>query len=354
MGLVVESSSSATIAQVSGYHSTLVGGLVGVNSQFDGLSDSGEIDGCSSSGSVEGYDDVGGLVGRLSSGTIQNSSSSASVTGHDRVGGLIGSVADSGTGLTATVEGCNATGDVMGNYYVGALIGRTGMSGNTVTINQCFASGSVGGSMYVGGLIGLATNTTVSESYADATMLNGVSVGGLVGAFNSGEISRCYTDVAFAQDGFFATLGGLVGTNYGAISDSYALGPARTNSESPGSQVGGLVGLNENTGTIFRCYSVGEVTGSTELGGLVGENQGIPVSDSFYDQTTSGMSDTGKGTPKTTAELTNVTTFTDTATAGLDAPWDFVGNPNDDSGTNDYWDISGSVNNGYPYLEVFE
>ena len=46
-------------------------------------------------------------------------------------------------------------------------------------------------------------------------------------------------------------------------------------------------------------------------------------------------------------------TYTDTATAGLDSPWDFTGNPNDDAGTEDHWNIDGAVNAGYPYLEGF-
>jgi len=34
----------------------------------------------------------------------------------------------------------------------------------------------------------------------------------------------------------------------------------------------------------------------------------------------------------------------------LDEPWDFVNNPFDDTGNEDYWDIDDSINNGYPYF----
>jgi hypothetical protein len=50
--------------------------------------------------------------------------------------------------------------------------------------------------------------------------------------------------------------------------------------------------------------------------------------------------------------MKNVRTFTDvTWSAGLDSPWDFINNPYDDIGTDDYWDIdvSGNTNNGYPF-----
>ena len=49
--------------------------------------------------------------------------------------------------------------------------------------------------------------------------------------------------------------------------------------------------------------------------------------------------------------MKDVRTFTDAAWSnGLDSPWDFVGNPYDDTGNNDYWDIDPSINDGYPYL----
>ncbi|MCK5009216.1 MAG: T9SS type A sorting domain-containing protein, partial [Deltaproteobacteria bacterium] len=37
-------------------------------------------------------------------------------------------------------------------------------------------------------------------------------------------------------------------------------------------------------------------------------------------------------------------------TEGLTTAWDFAGDPNDDSATNNYWSIDGSNNSGYPWL----
>ena len=88
----------------------------------------------------------------------------------------------------------------------------------------------------------------------------------------------------------------------------------------------------------------------------MGANSGT-VTDSFYDIETSLMSDdTGKGMPKTTEEMTDVATFTTEIAvgAGLETAWDFVGNHNDDTGNNDYSDISAAVNDGYPYLQFFQ
>ena len=140
-------------------------------------------------------------------------------------------------------------------------------------------------------------------------------------------------------------MGGLIGANYGPVTDSFSLSPVNNIDDQFGDEVGGLVGSNEPAGSISRCYSIGQVVGATNLGGLVGANSGT-VTDSFYD--------TGKGMPKSTEDMTDVATFTATATDGLTNPWDFVGDPNDDSGNGDYWDIDAAINDGYPHLGYFQ
>jgi hypothetical protein len=51
--------------------------------------------------------------------------------------------------------------------------------------------------------------------------------------------------------------------------------------------------------------------------------------------------------------MKNVRTYTDILwSEGLNSPWDFVGNPYDDKGNEDIWDIKPNINNGYPYLTV--
>jgi len=50
--------------------------------------------------------------------------------------------------------------------------------------------------------------------------------------------------------------------------------------------------------------------------------------------------------------MRNLTTFTSTLTPGLDSPWDFACNFNDDAGDDDIWDMdtTGAFNDGYPFL----
>jgi hypothetical protein len=70
-------------------------------------------------------------------------------------------------------------------------------------------------------------------------------------------------------------------------------------------RAGGAVGWVESADTtIQNCYSIGTVSAPSYEGGLVGRFDGLgTISNSYYDTETSGQSDTGKGEPRTTAEL---------------------------------------------------
>ncbi|GAG48878.1 unnamed protein product, partial [marine sediment metagenome] len=72
--------------------------------------------------------------------------------------------------------------------------------------------------------------------------------------------------------------------------------------------------------------------------------------DSFWDTENSGLGGSSGGEGKPTSEMKNVATYTNTTTEGLNEPWDFVGNPNDDIGNANLWKIDGAVNDGYPFI----
>jgi hypothetical protein len=75
------------------------------------------------------------------------------------------------------------------------------------------------------------------------------------------------------------------------------------------------------------------------------------VSNSFWNTQTSGQATSDGGTGKTTENMENVRTYTDTTwSVGLTTPWDFVGNPYYDENNEDIWDIHPAVNDGYPFL----
>jgi len=235
--------------------------------------------------------------------------------------------------------------DVTGAIGVGSLIGRVTGDEDTL-IEMCYAvNGTVTGDRAAGGLIGShnsetetaggANNPILSKSYADINVLM------------SDKADPGFDKIKF---------GGLVGcTQKGTINNSFARGAVDTTAateDDPAERVGGLAGCNELRGEINKSYSTGLVTVNeyTSLfGGLIGNvratgegNDGV-VNDSFWDTETSGQDDSAGGTGKNTAEMKDIDTFNDTATEGLEDPWNF----------DTIWaiDDTETINDGYPYLQ---
>ena len=198
-----------------------------------------------------------------------------------------------------------------GKYYGN----KKAINGLTITRNS---------SNYTG-LFGWAKLATISNIGLTNVNITGKdSVGKLVGLAHSTHIINCY-----------ANSGTVTGNN----------------------NVGGLIGYLYGYASITNSYSkVDNITATSNLpanfvkiGGLVGLIENSTITDSFYDATTSGQSDTGswcspscKGTSKTTVEMKTKATFTDTTTTGLSTSWDF----------DTIWNIdnTSTINGGYPYL----
>ncbi len=89
-------------------------------------------------------------------------------------------------------------------------------------------------------------------------------MGGLAGS-SGGSTNNCYATGDVSASGQYG--GGLFGLNEGVMSECFATGSVVV-SRSAG---GGLVGFNY--GTIQRCYSRSQVSGGSNIGGLVGENR---------------------------------------------------------------------------------
>ncbi len=205
-----------------------------------------------------------------------------------------------------------------GTYYQGLFGSITGTVENVGLVGE-----NVTGSTNVGGLVGLNYGT-VSNSYSTGSVSGSSGVGGLVGYNYQGTVSNSYSTGSVSGG---ADVGGLVGLNARTVSNSYSTG-----SVSGTSRVGGLVGVNYIGATVSNSYSTGSVSGSEYVGGLVGWNYGT-VSNSFWDVETSGRTTSDGGIGKTTAEMKTRSTFTD-------AGWDFT----------NVWDIDGVTNDGYPFL----
>ena len=220
--------------------------------------------------------------------------------------------------------------DVTGRKYVGGLIGRN----DGGRVSNCRVTGSVRGDNYSGELVGLNAGNVV-DCYTIGCVNGGSDsngIGGFIGN-NSGDINRCYA-LSFVNVGPNSSyIGGLVGINSFNVMNCYAAGDVSTGSNS--NYVGGLIG--NNFGDVNFCYSIGAVSGNSDVGGMVGLNEGA-VDNSFWDTQTSGQTISAGGTGKTTAEMKTLATFT---SAGWSFP-DVNGDPAD-------WKMTDN-NTSYPQL----
>jgi hypothetical protein len=234
---------------------------------------------------------VGSLVGYLASGLITHCRvRGGNIAGDSCVGALAGTVSgalSSGRSESeyipgGVITGCYADSNVAGNESVGGLVGS-----NAGPITGCDARGDIIGrdlpavsaacaqgpppkgsdpsqvisSSAIGGLVG-SNWGTITDAHADANVAGGLLVGGLVGD-NHAIIMRSYA--GGSTTGTSAT-GNLVGQNReGTISDCNSTGTVNG-----GGQAGGLVGY-QYRGKLENCRSSCSVTAQTRVGGLAGD-----------------------------------------------------------------------------------
>lgn len=219
----------------------------------------------------------------------------------------------------AGLFGCIDSGAVIFNVHLENVTVNGGTSGDGVgglagenyggTITRCSVSGSVSGYQNVGGLVGnnraetspLAYRSTISECYSTAT----------VRAINRAS-------------------GGLVGSNWGTISNCYA-----KSNVSDCNFSAGLIGSELGTGIVINCYSASMVTtaGGASLYGMIGGSSLVGTcTSSYFDQTLQGLVDQF-GVAKSSLQMKTQPTYTG---------WDF----------SNVWAIDSGINGGYPYLRA--
>jgi len=194
-----------------------------------------------------------------------------------------------GSVTAADLQGIN--GNLAGNYVLGADIDATGAS----------AWNAGDGFAPVANLQG--TFDGLGHTIAGLTINRPLSYGvGLFGATTAASVIRNVGLTNVSVSGL-NRVGGLVGSNYGTISNSYSTG-----SVSGSTYVGGLVGWNDGTiSKISNSYATGSVSGIEFVGGLVGYANGGAISNSYASGSVSGSSYAGglAGVVSTYATITN-------------------------------------------------
>jgi len=160
---------------------------------------------------------------------------------------------------------------VISNLYINlpasGNVGLFGVVSNTATIIDVgLENVDITSNYRTGGLIGQNWGE-VSNSYSTGTV-SGINyfIGGLIGK-NSGEINNCYSTANVNGDN---TIGGLIGHNsFKDVINCYSIGDVNGVK-----YVGGLVGYL-HTSNIKNSYSTGDVSTGLYVGGLVGEIFGV-------------------------------------------------------------------------------
>ncbi len=221
------------------------------------------------------------------------------------------------------------------------------------------------------GLFGATQNARIdSLNLVELNFIGLISVGGLVGDLNTTDISYIYTSGTITVDQFGGSsrAGGIAGTgagnqqhlvssvhitangdqvggifgNYsnGVLTDSYATGNI-----SGTTNVGGLIGGFEFTGSgeaLHRVYATGDVSGTQRVGGLIGISiDDVVITNSFATGSVLGSSNSGGfiGIVQGNGTISN-SYASGTVFGGFDTGA-FIGQ-NDGNVTNSYWNTQTS------------
>ena len=251
----------------------------------------------------------------------------------------IGDSSDSFSSFAAIFEG---NGRTITNLFIDSSENDIGLFGATrsgavysaVIRNLELVSVLVTGTDNVGGLVG-SNGGAVSGCFATGEVSGDDDVGGLVGDnLDGGSVSASYSTVQVTGDD---RVGGLAGSNRGEVTAAYATGRVVGDFEA-----GGLIG--RNSGDVNVSYATGLISGRSTIGGLIGWNaSGGGVTDSYWDSDTSGRTTGFSGQAKTTAELQ-----LPTAASGIYSAWNV--DLDGDGMNDDPWDFGTSSQ--YPVLSV--
>lgn len=294
-----------------------VGGVVGdlesgtLKPTNDAITNSGNVTGVNSVGGIAGFIGYGSwdMVNNVSvrttvaSGTNYGVTNTGNVKGVSKVGGIAGSsqgiiagnanrpILNTGT-VTSTDTAALTIGDTGGpvtGSMAGGIVGE-----NFGQISYVTNESAVSGTAVVGGLVGLnyssAIQQGINKGAVTSTGSNGEATGGIAG-YSSGIITTSYNigDVNGVK-----SVGGIVGVNapllntvYDSKDGSWAWDAKHFWYEAKdgtsvstvynggmvtgtGENVGGIAGLS-NGSEYTNVYNTGNVTGGTNVGGLLGK-----------------------------------------------------------------------------------
>ena len=153
---------------------------------------------------------------------------------------------------SGTVRNCHNHATVSGtSYNIGGIVGAAYYDNEGMTIEGCTNDGAISGTYAVGGIAGLSAAEVKNCSNSATVTGNGTSVGGVIGEQqNAGSITGCTNtgDVTNKTEAYGN--GGIVGwIRYTGTADNYP---------------------NKNIITVSGCENRGSISGGNDAGGIVG------------------------------------------------------------------------------------
>lgn len=246
-----------------------IGGDTGYQGTFDGRGHA--IIGLTAGGSDATNTGVFSTVGEQ--GKVKNLSVLAgNFTGKDNVGAVAG--VNKGTISDITTYGNTVTSD----GHAGGLVGTNEKSiKDSTSVSNVIANSQ---EAMAGGIAGINAKGTIDNSESNSAVAGSMAtysgLGGVAGR-NEGTLSNVDNlGVTNGGDSESSAVGGIAGINIGSIENAY-----NESFVTGGEKAGGLVGINEKSGSLVNAANAGRVEGkgaaqdaAQEIGGLVGDNDG--------------------------------------------------------------------------------
>ena len=301
IGKIINCTNKATIIAQDNENTNsgiVVGGIVG-------LINKGSIDNCKNYGNVTAKDDsltvgkgkfAGGIVGQAYASmgediTVSNCTNSGTIIAvYQSVGGIMGcSYTNKITIKNCSNSGKVSTGDSekLVTVMAGGIIGWVR---DETIIDGCTNSGNITATKgYVGGIVGQQNVGTIEDCINNGKIIaESQQAGGIVGRQDEGKINQCTNrgEIISNAKERKGISGGIVGLQSGgSINSVYNSGLVKTKSYSEDTidALGGIVGLQQNTGVISKAYNKGQFDGGDVIGGIVGQkNLSTTVENSYY------------------------------------------------------------------------
>ena len=301
IGKIINCTNKATIIAQDNENTNsgiVVGGIVG-------LINKGSLDNCKNYGNVTAKDDsltvgkgkfAGGIVGQAYASmgediTVSNCTNSGTIIAvYQSVGGIMGcSYTNKITIKNCSNSGKVSTGDSekLVTVMAGGIIGWVR---DETIIDGCTNSGNITATKgYVGGIVGQQNVGTIEDCINNGKIIaESQQAGGIVGRQDEGKINQCTNrgEIISNAKERKGISGGIVGLQSGgSINSVYNSGLVKTKSYSEDTidALGGIVGLQQNTGVISKAYNKGQFEGGDVIGGIVGQkNLSTTVENSYY------------------------------------------------------------------------